>query len=100
MFRKEVRHKVIPEDAISELRAICAGAQEMVEAAFTYVYLPELRLPCVPTIVEPLHRRRREESLHNSRWQARSHPPDRGRRSANRDAPRGNPGFEMGKHRL
>jgi len=45
---------VIPEDAMSELRAICAGAQEMVEAAMTYVYLPKLRLSCVSATLDGL----------------------------------------------
>jgi hypothetical protein len=45
---------VILEDAMSELRAICAGAQEMVEAAITYVYLPKLKLSCVPAALDGL----------------------------------------------
>jgi len=45
---------VIPEDAMSELRAIYAGAQEMVEATVSYVYLPKLKLPCAPTVVNAL----------------------------------------------
>src|SRR5205807_2229068 len=53
-FPKEVRHKVISEDAMSELRAICAGAQEMIEAAITYVYLPQLRLSCAPAPLDAL----------------------------------------------
>ena len=45
---------MISENAMSELRAICAGAQEMVEAAITYVYLPKLTLSCVPEGLEGL----------------------------------------------
>jgi len=45
---------VIAEDAMSELRAICAGAQEMVEAAITYVYLPKLKLSCAPAALDGL----------------------------------------------
>ena len=45
---------MISEDAMSELRAICAGAQEMVEAAITYVYLPKLRPPGVPAALDGL----------------------------------------------
>src|SRR5436309_5843727 len=53
-FPKEVRHKVIPEDAMSELRTICAGAQEMVEAAIRYVYLPKLKLSCASAALDGL----------------------------------------------
>lgn len=45
---------MIPEDAMSELRAICAGAQEMVEAGMIYVSLPKLRLPCAPAVLDGL----------------------------------------------
>jgi len=45
---------VIADDAMSELRAICGGAQEMVEAAITYVYLPKLKLSCVPAALDGL----------------------------------------------
>jgi hypothetical protein len=45
---------VISEEAMSELRAICAGAEEIGEVGMTYVYLPELRLPCAPGVLDGL----------------------------------------------
>ncbi len=45
---------MISDSAMSELRAICVGAQEMVEAGVTYVYLPKLRLPSSPSTADGL----------------------------------------------
>ena len=36
---------VIPEEAMQELRQICPGAQEMLEAGITYIFLPGLKHP-------------------------------------------------------
>ena len=45
---------MVSEDAMSELHAVCAGAQEMTEAAFSYIYLPKLKLPGTLGVVDAL----------------------------------------------
>jgi hypothetical protein len=39
---------------IEEVRQICQGAQEMAEGGFSYVFLPNLKLPCPPGCVDGL----------------------------------------------
>lgn len=45
---------MVDEAAMKELSAVSPGAQEMTEGGITYIYLPQLRLPCGPGIVEGL----------------------------------------------
>src|ERR1051326_4762778 len=39
---------------MSELRAICTRAREIIEAAIHYIYLPKLKLPSAPAVVDGL----------------------------------------------
>ncbi len=39
---------------MTELKEICPGAQEMPEGGIRYVYLPSLRLPCSPRVLDGL----------------------------------------------
>jgi hypothetical protein len=45
---------MVDDAAMKELRAICPGAQEMIEAGIAYIHLPQLTLPCAPGVVEGL----------------------------------------------
>jgi hypothetical protein len=45
---------MVDEAAMGELRTICPGAQEIIEAGITYIRLLELKLPCAPGVVEAL----------------------------------------------
>jgi hypothetical protein len=45
---------MVSPEAMDELRAICPGAEEKLEGNITYVYLPNLLLPCQPNEVDAL----------------------------------------------
>lgn len=44
----------ILEDAMRELKQICPGAQVMAEGGITYIFLPGLKHPCAPGILDGL----------------------------------------------
>jgi hypothetical protein len=44
----------VADESMEELKQFSTGAQEMTEAGITYVYLPGLKLPCAPGIVDGL----------------------------------------------
>ncbi len=44
----------VSEDAMHELRQVCPGAQEMVEAGISYIYLPGLKHPSAPGSLDGL----------------------------------------------
>ncbi len=45
---------MVEEATMKELFAICPGAQEMIEGGITYIYLPQLKLPCAPGLIDGL----------------------------------------------
>ena len=45
---------MIEQVGIEELLRIYPDAKEMCEASITYIYLPQLKLPCPPGVVEGL----------------------------------------------
>jgi hypothetical protein len=41
-------------EEMEELRLMCPGAREMQEGGITYVFLPELKHPCAPGVIDAL----------------------------------------------
>lgn len=40
--------------ALDEIRSLCSAAEELAEAGIQYIYLPDLKLPCAPGLVDGL----------------------------------------------
>lgn len=45
---------MVEQAPMDELRTLSSGAQEMTEVGLAYVYLPGLKLPCAPGVVDAL----------------------------------------------
>jgi hypothetical protein len=45
---------MISEAAMKEMETVCPGVREMVECGTEYLYLPRLRVPCTPNVLDAL----------------------------------------------